>query len=129
VGWGNKYGQAQVDPDSPRCWGSCDQCGRNFNLYRLRWQFQYAGTTLINQRFLVCDTCWDKPAPFLKTIIIPPDPKPVLNPRPEPYAVDENNVRMVMNGLENGVDPRVTEDDEAYRIPDNSVNDADEDPP
>jgi hypothetical protein len=36
---------------------------------------------------LVCKTCLDIPQTQLKTIIIPPDPLPVLNPRPENYAV------------------------------------------
>lgn len=120
------HGRARVDPSDPAAWGSCDQCSLNYNLKDLRFQYQWQGTTLINQRFLVCERCWDKPAPFLKTIIIPPDPKPVLNPRPEPYNTDENSVRMTMNGTENGVNPRILENEIQYRIPDNSVTDSDE---
>jgi len=43
---------------------------------------------LQNLRLLVCKTCLDVPQPALKTIIIPPDPLPVLNPRPENYQAE-----------------------------------------
>lgn len=123
MGWA-RYGHAQVDPSSPRAWGTCDQCGFNYNLENLRWQFQYNGTGLYNKRFLVCDPCYDKPAQFLLTPILPQDPKPVLNARPEPYALDENNVLTTQGGS-----PLLTEDRENYLIPDNSVNDSDEPAP
>ena len=90
-----------------------------YNLVKLRWQYQYAGTTLINQGWLVCDTCYDVPSAFLKTIVIPPDPPPVFNTRPNIY-VGEDQVRFTIDE-----EPRVTEDEEEYRVPDNSVNDAD----
>lgn len=51
------------------------------------WLYQWQGVKLQNQRLLVCTrTCNDRPQPQLKTIVIPPDPLPVLNPRPENYA-------------------------------------------
>jgi hypothetical protein len=46
---------------------------------------------LQNLRLLVCCECLDKPQPALKTIVIPPDPLPVLNSRPENYAVTMPN--------------------------------------
>lgn len=39
--------------------------------------------------FLVCQRCLDIPNPQMLSPIIPPDPMPVLNPRVEPYFLDE----------------------------------------
>jgi hypothetical protein len=83
------HGRASVDPSNPSSFGVCDRCGFWYNLRDLRWQYQWAGLTLINLRLLVCDPCYDTPAPFLKTIIIPPDPAPIFNTRPEPFSIDE----------------------------------------
>lgn len=42
---------------------------------------------LQNLRLLVCTTnCLDSPQPQLKALVIPADPSPVLNPRPEAYS-------------------------------------------
>jgi hypothetical protein len=114
------HGPAEVDPNNPRAWATCDQCGWITNLYKLSYQYKFAGTSLINTNFLVCPTCLDTPNPNLKTIVLPPDPKPVFNPRPENYAVDETAVRMIQDGT-----PRITEDEEEYLLPDSSVTDAD----
>jgi hypothetical protein len=46
---------------------------------------------LQNLRLLVCKECLDVPQPQLKSIVIPADPTPVLNPRPEQYAVTVPN--------------------------------------
>lgn len=92
------FGRAEVNPSSPRGVGSCDRCGFLYQLNRLQYQHQWAGTDLINLRIRVCPTCMDAPSEFLRTIIIPPDPLPLIDPRPEPYALDE-------------VDYRITEDD------------------
>jgi len=51
----------------------------------LQWQYQFSGVQLQNLRILVCRPCLDIPQIQLKTIVIPPDPLPVLNPRPENY--------------------------------------------
>lgn len=83
-------GRAQVNPQSPRAFGSCDRCGFLYNLVNLNWQYNYAGIGLINKRIKVCCICLDKPSEFLKTIILPADPVSVDQPRPEPYALDEN---------------------------------------
>lgn len=83
------HGRATVDPANPRAFGFCDRCGFLYNLDDLQWQYQYVGTGLQNLRILVCDTCLDVPQPQLQVIILPPDPPPVFNARPEPYALDE----------------------------------------
>lgn len=88
------HGRAQVDPDNPRAWATCDRCSMLYNLNRLHWQSQWAGHSLINLRLLVCDTCLDVPAQFLRTPVLPPDPPPVFNARVEPYSIDETDYRV-----------------------------------
>jgi len=101
------HGRAEVDSSNPKGWSTCDRCGFNYNLFRLSYQYQWAGTDLINLRLRVCPTCMDTPSEFLRTIIIPPDPLPLIDPRPEPYVLDEVDYRATEDG-----DQRVTEADE-----------------
>jgi hypothetical protein len=82
------HGQAEVDPDHPRAFGKCDRCGDRCNLVNLRPQMQYAGPGLVNTGWLVCEVCLDEPNPGLRTVVIPPDPLAVLNPRFEPWDVE-----------------------------------------
>lgn len=88
------HGRAQVDANNPRAFAVCDRCGFLYNHSDLRWQYDYRGRNLANLRFLVCDTCYDEPQPQLKPRILPPDPMPVLNARPERYAEYETNKRV-----------------------------------
>jgi hypothetical protein len=85
------HGHASVNAGSPSCWGTCDRCGFNYNLRNLNWQFDWRGNGYVNLRLLVCDKCMDLPSPWYNTIILPPDPPPVINARPEPYTIDEVN--------------------------------------
>jgi hypothetical protein len=85
------HGRASVDPSSPRAFAVCDRCGRWDNQVNLKWQMQYAGPTLVNLRLLVCDSCLDTPQQQLRTVIIPADPPPVYNARPEPFVIDETD--------------------------------------
>lgn len=81
--------RAETNPSAPRAWATCDKCGFVLNLHKLSWQHEWAGLQLYNKRILVCDTCLDKPQRQLGSIVLPPDPMPVMNARPENYAVDE----------------------------------------
>lgn len=82
---------ARTNPNSPSCWGVCERCGMLYNLVDLVWQYQWRGDILTDIRRRVCTrTCLDQPSDFLKPIILPADPEPVDQPRPEPYAIDEN---------------------------------------
>lgn len=91
MGYYNRYGKAEVNPDAPRAFGVCDRCGFWDNLHKLKWQMQWNATMLFNTRFLVCDDCYDKPQEQLRTVILPPDPVPVANPRVEAFQQDEVN--------------------------------------
>ena len=83
-------GRFSVDPTSPRAKGVCDRCGALYQLSSLRWQYQFQGPKLQNLRILACSDCLDKPQEQLRTFILPPDPEPVQNPRPENYVADNN---------------------------------------
>lgn len=52
-----------------------------YNRDVLSYQYDWRGQKLQNKRLLVCETCRDEPAEFLKTLILPPDPMPVLDSR------------------------------------------------
>jgi hypothetical protein len=58
----------------------------------LQWQWDFQGARLQNLRLLVCDSCNDKPFQQNRTIILPPDPMPIMNPRPELYTSDDNPI-------------------------------------
>ena len=83
------HGRAIVDPSNPAAFGICDRCCGTYNLRDLQFQYQYNGSGLYNTRFLVCDTCLDVPQPQLLNPILPPDPMPVLNPRPFNFTAAE----------------------------------------
>lgn len=99
------HGHAVVNPSHPVSFAVCDRCGGWWNIDKLTWQFQYAGPNLQNLRLLVCPKCNDLPQPQLKPRIIPPDPMPTMNARPEAFIIDS-------------VDFRVTEDDDTRVIED-----------
>lgn len=83
-----RYSHASVNPGSPRALGMCDRCGFVFQRDSLDWQYQWQGPKLQNRRILVCDNgCMDVPQEQLRTIIVPPDPIPISNPRPDPHML------------------------------------------
>lgn len=103
--WKPKY--AEVDPDNPVAWATCDRCGRINNINKLTWQYDYRGTSqLQNLRILVCAPCYDVPNPQFQPYILPPDPPPIFNARPENYTLDETSWLTDTDGsiLDNGDD-------------------------
>lgn len=92
------HGKAHVNPSSPQAFAVCDRCNNWFNRTALRWQFQFAGPNLQNIRLLVCERCYDTPQPQLKPRILPPDPVPVMNPRPEYFAIDGTDWLVTQGG-------------------------------
>lgn len=81
-----RSGRARISRTNPEARGVCDRCGFMYSLNYLRYQYQWAGTKLQNLRLRVCDTCMDVPQEQLRAIILPPDPVPVMDPRPERYS-------------------------------------------
>lgn len=88
MAWGDISGYARTDPSAPRGFGVCDGCGRWRNLRDLKKQMEWTGPRLSWLGWLVCDECLDKPQAQLRPIALPPDPVPLLNPRPEAFARD-----------------------------------------
>lgn len=90
---------AEVDPDNPKAWGSCDRCGMIWQLDQLTWQYAYQGSSFpINTNFLVCPKHLDPLNPQDMPYILPPDPPPVFNARPEPYMLDETSWLSTQDG-------------------------------
>lgn len=94
-------GRYEVSASRPRALGVCDRCYMRYNHDQLQWQFQWVATKLQNIRLLVCRSCLDVPQEQLRTIIIPPDPIPVINARPENRVSDNNP----MSGIGGSVNP------------------------
>jgi hypothetical protein len=95
------HGRARVDPQNPEAFAVCDRCGFRRNHVDLAWQYQYAGNQLVNQRILVCaDKCLDVPHEFTRPAILPPDPVPIKDPRPElaQQAVPPNQYVATLTG-------------------------------
>jgi hypothetical protein len=76
-------GHAKLDPQHPAAFAICDRCGFLYNHRDLRWDAQWHGTEVRRTGHLVCPSCWDMPNPTLKARALPPDPVPILNPRPD----------------------------------------------
>ena len=82
---------AAVDASNPEAFAECDRCGFWYNRSKLVWQNAWAGTHLYSLGLLVCqDRCYDIPQEQLRTIILPPDPPPVINARPPNFEYEEN---------------------------------------
>lgn len=112
------HGKAVVDSTDPSAFGVCDCCGIWWNLRDLAWQYFYAGPVLQNSQMLYCPTCLTPPNPNLQTIIIPPDPMPVMNARPENFVAAEVDFIVISPGNYILVD----EDGNEFVANQNSVN-------
>ena len=87
---------ARVNTTDPEAFSVCDRCGFWRNRGDLVWQDQWAGNHLYCIQILVCkERCYDKPQEQLRTIILPPDPPPVLNARVPDFAYEEQTVRII----------------------------------
>lgn len=95
MGYASRSGRARVSSRNPQAFGVCDRCAMWYNHADLRWQYDWAGASLINKRLLVCDTCYDEPQEQLRSIALPADPVPIVNPRTEPYLYDNTSYRQV----------------------------------
>ena len=85
------HGRADISPSAPRARGVCDRCGFMTNHHKLSWQFDWRGPKLQNLRILVCESCMDEyQQNGQRTIILPADPVPIMNARPEQYVPDNN---------------------------------------
>ena len=89
MAYASKAGHARTSARNPQAHAFCDRCGGRYNHVDLSWQMDWAGASIINKRILVCRTCMDLPQTQLRSIVLPADPVPIMNPRPgnnEKYA-------------------------------------------
>ena len=114
---------ARIDQNWPERAAQCQRCGDVYSLSDLSYQYQWAGLQLINTNFLVCPTCLDVPAPFQRTIILPPDPPPTYLARQISFPFEEDDYRVTENGV-----IRVSETGNITRIPENGNTSIDPDP-
>ncbi len=68
------------------------------NHEKMQWQWDWAGTKLVNKNILVSVDELDVPQEQLRTVILPPDPPPIMNARPEAYYIDEHTQRRQSDG-------------------------------
>lgn len=102
MGYASKAGRASTSATSPQAHAICDRCGFRYNHVQLKWQFDWRGASLQNIRLLVCNTCYDTPQEQLRSIAIPADPVPILNPRTQDFVGAEQDTRTTSG--ENTVD-------------------------
>mgnify|MGYP003650110121 CR=1 FL=1 len=93
MGYASRAGRARTSASNPQAHAVCDRCSFRYNHVDLRWQMDWAGASLINKRILVCDRCYDTPQEQLRAIVIPADPVPIQNPRPQEFARTTTNTR------------------------------------
>jgi hypothetical protein len=91
------HGRARVNPSHPVSFAVCDRCGIWYSITDLKFQYQWAGPKLQNLRLLVCQRCLDVPQPQLKPRLLPPDPMPTLNARPEAFLIDDFDYQVTQN--------------------------------
>lgn len=115
MAYASRAGRARASSQRPRAFAVCDRCGIWYNHHRLHWQFDWAGASLINKRVLVCPRCLDMPQEQLRAIILPADPVPVMNPRPETYNDIVTDFRLT------GGPPNATDARTGLPIPDGAI--------
>lgn len=98
MAYASRAGRARTNPSNPQAHAFCDRCGGRYNHVNLTWQLDWAGVGMINKRILVCRTCLDTPQSQLRSIVLPPDPIPILNPRPGKNASSATDVRVTSGG-------------------------------
>lgn len=98
MAYASRLGRARIDSGSPQAAAVCDRCGFVFSHHDLQWQFDYRGPVLQNLRILVCDRCLDTPQTQLKTIVVPPDPMPIMQPRTQDYSAAEIDYHTIAGG-------------------------------
>lgn len=101
---------ARINPNWPERAAQCQRCGDIYNLSDLSPQYYFAGFQLQNSNLYVCPTCLDIPAPFQRTIILPPDPPPTYLARVINFPQEEQDYIVLEGGTTNLVEEnRITQ--------------------
>jgi hypothetical protein len=99
--------RARTDPESPRAWATDDRSGFIVNHEDMEWEVDWRGTQLERDGLLVAPDFIDEPQPQLRTLILPEDPPPILNARPEPYHIDAAPPLLTAEAGDNPAGPTV----------------------
>ena len=86
MGLSSLSGRARTSARSPQAHAICDRCGYRWNFVDLQYQFEWTGAALVNRRILVCRRCLDTPQEQFRAIVLPQDPVPIINARPEYFT-------------------------------------------
>jgi hypothetical protein len=89
MSWRPHGKRVSISSRSPTALAVCDRCGMLGNLDDLVWQYEWEGPQLRNLYLRVHQHCLDVPQEQLRPRILPPDPVPRYQPRPEQYAVED----------------------------------------
>jgi hypothetical protein len=95
MAYASRAGRARISAKNPQAQAVCDRCGIWYNWVDLRWQMDWRGPTIQNLRILVCENCYDKPQEQLRSIVLPQDPVPIINARPEYFVDDETDYHTI----------------------------------
>src|ERR1700689_5205868 len=98
MAWRPHPRRARTNSNSPVAWGTSDRDGFVCNQRDLVNQYQWRGLRLMPTNVLVHPSELDIPQRQLGTIILSPDPLPILNARPEQYPADEIWPRLTQQG-------------------------------
>jgi hypothetical protein len=80
-------------------WVTCDVCGFIWSMCDMSFQYDFlGGSTPVSTHVLKCPKCINDLRWQAKLIIIPPDPPPLFNTRPETYTIDETNFLTTQDG-------------------------------
>lgn len=98
---------AKVNPQNPENWAQCDRCGFWRNGSDLVFQVQWAGMSMYSDSALVCaDRCFDTPNEQLRTIVLPPDPPPVVDARVPNFSYEEfTTIQLQFSKTTHGLSP------------------------
>lgn len=88
--YASQSGRARTNPRAPQAFAVCDDCGGWFNRVDLLVQREWYGDFLADTGFRVCGRCLSKPQAQLKPVILPLDPVPIDEPRPERYQAQQS---------------------------------------
>jgi len=93
MGYASRQGRARISPSGPQAAGVCDRCGFVYTHSTLQFQWDWRGATLQNTRVLVCRKCNDDQQQQLRSIVIPADPVPIMNPRVQDFVAASTTQR------------------------------------
>jgi hypothetical protein len=93
MAYASQSGRARTNAKKPQAFAVCDRCGIWDNFVNLQWQNEWRGPVIQNIRLLVCRRCLDKPQEQLRAIVVPADPVPIIQARPENFEAAESDYR------------------------------------